>query len=859
MGHVSMQAAFPDSFVFAEGTIASAAGTRSTAFIDANLLFSGHFAREGVDLIVSSSTENVIIPDYFKSETPASLMTPEGASLSGRVIEAMTARVQYAQADQIAGAVPAVGNVAKISGTAVVTRNGVPVELKQGDKLLKGDVVQTGADTTIGISFVDGTALGLASNARIVLDEMTYDPNGSSNSSLLSLIQGTITLVAGHTAKFGNMRVETPVATMGIRGTAIMVEIAADNGPSKFSVLKEPDGKIGSFNLYDKETGDLLKVVSQAGLMTVVTPLGAGQPVSAVDQLKTLADMQSEKNLIQQVFQIFYPNYNPDAGGGDRSGSSVNPLATPTRSFAAVGSDSGVPALMALAAGAVLIPAAAATPETIFYLQETPVVRTVLVTNVVDVQGSQGPVARNFAISDQVTVSIDGQVVGESAGRYLPGTGALKGVESTVPAPQDVNLASLVHVDPATGVVTYDASQFAFLGVGEAAIYTIGFESQPGSAVIPETLTLTINGLNDDPTVEHPIPDQKAREGCRFEYVIPACVFADLDVNDTLTFRAVLANGDPLPSWLTFDPATMTFSGTPPKGEECVIHIKVIASDEHNATAVDQFDLVIADSHHHHHHHDDHHHHHDHWFDGDAHGFAVSLDDHETMTVTDSHGTAKVNAVVNDDHDHRGEARKTDVSDCRDSCSHDVDPAHDDGWSASKTSGSSSERTVLSNKTYDTGSSDMRVTSSVHVSASSDFDAGRSAAVDVQILPREVTDYSGQTSASVSHHGHGVFAKGNMSFSWSNSFGHQRDGSGADNFTFRLDIGPNSGHDSHGFSFDQATAGKSWSGFGGTADISSLIHVITNVDFFPAHDGHGTSRASSSAEVHTHQSDYHLV
>ena len=98
-----------------------------------------------------------------------------GASLAGRVIEAMTARVQYVQADQIASAVAAVGNVAKVSGTAVVTRNGVPVELKQGDRLLKGDVVQTGPDTTIGISFVDGTALGLASNARIVLDEMTYD------------------------------------------------------------------------------------------------------------------------------------------------------------------------------------------------------------------------------------------------------------------------------------------------------------------------------------------------------------------------------------------------------------------------------------------------------------------------------------------------------------------------------------------------------------------------------------------------------------------------------------------------------------------------------------------------------------
>ncbi|EKS42840.1 putative Ig domain-containing protein [Afipia clevelandensis] len=847
MTSVSAQAVNADSFVFADSSAPDVSGADAVAIVSPELLFSGHYARNGLDLVLSSQEEVLVVPGYFKGETRGVLMSPEGATISGRIVEAMTARVQYAQADQIAGAVPAVGNVAKISGMAVVTRNGVPVELKQGDRLLKGDVVQTGAETTLGISFVDGTALGLASNARIVLDEMTYDPNGSSNSSLMSLIQGTITLVAGHTAKYGNMRVETPVATMGIRGTAIMVEIAADNGPSKFSVLREPDGKIGAFHLYDKETGDLLKIVSQAGLVTVVTPLGVGQPVSAVDQLKTLAEVQAEKGLIQQVFQIFYPNYHPDAGGGDRTGSSVNPLANPARGFAALGSDSGVPALMALAAGATLAPAAAAAPETIFYPQETPVVRAVAVANVVDVQASQGPVARNFAISDQVTVTLDGQVIGESAGRYVPGTGALRGVESTVPAPQGVNLASLVHVDPATGVVTYDASQFAFLGVGEAAIYTIGFESQPGSSAIPETLTLTINGLNDSPTVEHAIPDQRAKEGCRFEYVIPACVFADLDANDTLTYRAVLANGDPLPNWLTFDPATMMFSGTPPKGEECVIHIKIIATDEHNATAVDQFDLVIADSHPHHHHH------HDHWFDDDGHGFAFSLDDQETTTVTDSHVTEKANVIVAEDHDRHWDARKTEVSDCGDSCSRDRDVSGDDRWSSSKTGRSSSgEHVVVSNKTYDSGSSDVRTTSSVHVSASPEFDSGRSSATDVQMLPRDLVDYSSQTSTS--HHSHGFFAKGGMSFSWSHSFEHQHDGSGAENFTFRLDIGNALVNQSHSHSFDLTPVEKPWSG--STVDVAALVHAMTAFD---AHDGQGTTRVSSSVEIHTHQSDFHLI
>ena len=95
-----------------------------------------------------------------------------------------------------------------------------------------------------------------------------------------------------------------------------------------------------------------------------------------------------------------------------------------------------------------------------------PTVTAIAVANVVDVQAAQGPAERNFAISDQVTITIDGQVIGRSAGRYVPGTGTITGVESTAPTPQGVSLAGMVHIDPATGVVTYDPSQFAFLGVG---------------------------------------------------------------------------------------------------------------------------------------------------------------------------------------------------------------------------------------------------------------------------------------------------------------------------------------------------------------------------------------------------------
>ena len=75
----------------------------------------------------------------------------------------------------------------------------------------------------------------------MTLDEFVYDPNGKSNSTVFNLSKGAFTFVAGKIAKTGDMKVETPVATMGIRGTTPHVEIAED-GTARFSTLIE-EGK----------------------------------------------------------------------------------------------------------------------------------------------------------------------------------------------------------------------------------------------------------------------------------------------------------------------------------------------------------------------------------------------------------------------------------------------------------------------------------------------------------------------------------------------------------------------------------------------------------------------------------------
>ena len=141
-----------------------------------------------------------------------------------------------------------IGNVVTATGSVTIEHAGAVVvqanvsgqadQAKVGDAVYLGDVVRTGADGRLGINFADGSSFNLSSNARMVLDQFVYEPNGRSNSTLFNLTSGTFTFVAGKIAKTGDMKIDTPVATMGIRGTTPHVEVS-DDGTVKFSTLIE--------------------------------------------------------------------------------------------------------------------------------------------------------------------------------------------------------------------------------------------------------------------------------------------------------------------------------------------------------------------------------------------------------------------------------------------------------------------------------------------------------------------------------------------------------------------------------------------------------------------------------------------
>src|SRR5207253_507887 len=70
--------------------------------------------------------------------------------------------------------------------------------------------------------------------------------------------------------------------------------------------------------------------------------------------------------------------------------------------------------------------------------------------------------------------------------------------------------------------------------------------------------------------------------------------FVDGDPGDQLFYSTALEDGSPLPAWLTFDPSTRTFSGTPGPDDSGSVSISLTATDRGGLSAQDTFELSIG-------------------------------------------------------------------------------------------------------------------------------------------------------------------------------------------------------------------------------------------------------------------------
>jgi VCBS repeat-containing protein len=258
-----------------------AEGTDQIHVPDGGWILSAKFVRQGPDLLlVGQDGSKVLIKSFFKFADPPDLITPDGAVINGPLASKLAgpaAPGMEAQAAPAAAAAEPIGKIVTVSGKVEATRaDGTKVELKVGDPVYQGDVIETGALGAVGMEFADESTFSLADNGRMVLDEMVYDPATDSGQFGASIVQGAFSFISGQIAKTGpdNMLINTPTATIGIRGTALAGRAAPEGEQSSFTIL--PEGNFVGEVVISNDAGTV--VLNQVGATVSIASFNIAPP-----------------------------------------------------------------------------------------------------------------------------------------------------------------------------------------------------------------------------------------------------------------------------------------------------------------------------------------------------------------------------------------------------------------------------------------------------------------------------------------------------------------------------------------------------------------------------------------------------
>jgi hypothetical protein len=120
------------------------------------------------------------------------------------------------------------GQVKVRKGTAHIEREGKRLPADVGSAVMEHDTVVTGANGSVGITFADGSLLSAGPNSVLEIERFNFNAVTNQGEFDSRLKKGTLTAVSGRIVKQtpGAMRVKTPAAIMGVRGTEFAVQVA---------------------------------------------------------------------------------------------------------------------------------------------------------------------------------------------------------------------------------------------------------------------------------------------------------------------------------------------------------------------------------------------------------------------------------------------------------------------------------------------------------------------------------------------------------------------------------------------------------------------------------------------------------
>lgn len=143
--------------------------------------------------------------------------------LAGVLIGAMS-HVGAMAADRI-------GLVKVASGDVTITRGSETLQAEAGTELFEQDVIETGANSAVGMTFTDNSRMSLGPDSSLTLESYSYQKSGKQDGFDARLRSGSLTAASGNIAKSRPlaMKVLMPATVLGVKGTEFAVRVGGEN------------------------------------------------------------------------------------------------------------------------------------------------------------------------------------------------------------------------------------------------------------------------------------------------------------------------------------------------------------------------------------------------------------------------------------------------------------------------------------------------------------------------------------------------------------------------------------------------------------------------------------------------------
>ena len=123
--------------------------------------------------------------------------------------------------------VETIGHIQMIEGQVNVQRNGTMLPGVKGTPLVHGDLIRTGKPGSVGIVLTDDSSISLGSSSEFALTDYAFEPRENRFALALKMVKGTFSYISGLIVKLApnKAQLQTPDATIAVRGTKLLVEI----------------------------------------------------------------------------------------------------------------------------------------------------------------------------------------------------------------------------------------------------------------------------------------------------------------------------------------------------------------------------------------------------------------------------------------------------------------------------------------------------------------------------------------------------------------------------------------------------------------------------------------------------------